>query len=244
MVGLCLPYVGGGQGINLGEDGVAGWGEALRSLPANTHSSWTICAPPDVFEASGGKSTAGLSIGVLPEHIKAQMEKDLQLHVPLRSYRCPNTAEWVRLVLEGDAQAALALSKTLGEYPLTITRSLFEARKSLRLQRQGQTKGRPPGQPGARRLRADGLGEILHANDGLVIAQWYLNLAGDIRSSLALEVPANEYTCQGLELDFAALWGGDLLWSPSTARWRYSKLGGTSWNKVKNPVRRRFIINS
>ena len=62
---------------------------------------------------------------------------------------------------------------------------------------------------GARRLRAEGLGVTLHASAGDEIAQWYLNPRGDIRSSYALEVPANEYTCQGLELDFACVcWGG------------------------------------
>ena len=67
---------------------------------------------------------------------------------------------------------------------------------------------------GARRLRADGPGVSLNASAGAEIAQWYLNPRGDIRSSYALEVAANEYTCQGLELDFACVcWGGDFLWN-------------------------------
>jgi DUF2075 family protein len=98
---------------------------------------------------------------------------------------------------------------------------------------------------GARRLRAEGLGVTLHASAGDEIAQWYLNPRGDIRSSYALEVPANEYTCQGLELDFACVcWGGDLLWSDSSRIWTFSRLSGTSWQRVRDKVAQRFMENS
>jgi hypothetical protein len=47
---------------------------------------------------------------------------------------------------------------------------------------------------GARRLRADGLGVMLSANELGDVADWYLLPKGDIRSSYALEVAANKYT--------------------------------------------------
>jgi hypothetical protein len=45
-----------------------------------------------------------------------------------------------------------------------------------------------------RRLRADGLGVMLSANELGDVADWYLLPKGDIRSSYALEVAANKYT--------------------------------------------------
>lgn len=98
---------------------------------------------------------------------------------------------------------------------------------------------------GARRLRADGLGEILQANDGPAIAQWYLNDRDDIRSSFVLEVPANEYACQGLEIDFACLcWGGDLVYVPAKNSWRCRRLGGNTWNEVRSEQDRMYIRNT
>ena len=79
----------------------------------------------------------------------------------------------------------------------------------------------------------------------MAIAHWYLNPVGDIRSSYALEVPANQYTCQGLELDFVGLcWGGDLVWDPSKQRWLYRSLKGTHWQAISNVTRRRFVGNA
>jgi hypothetical protein len=98
---------------------------------------------------------------------------------------------------------------------------------------------------GARRLRADGLGQILHAGDRHEIAHWYLQPPGDIRSSCALEVPANEYTCQGLELDFAAVcWGGDLVRSPSSDGWLHRSLSGPKWKTVQDGFAQRLLRNS
>ena len=239
----CVCLVGGGQEINSGEDGVAGWGEALRVLSPETLHKWTVCAPPEVLDPKGGPSTGGLSIGELPTGVRQRAEPTLQLLVPLRSFRSPALADWVRHVLDGDAAQALAVSSDLGSYPLVLTRSLQQARDWLLLNTRGERRCGLLASSGARRLRADGLGVTLHANDGPEIANWYLNPPGDIRSSFALEVPANQYTCQGLELDFSALcWGGDLV--RKSSQWIYQKLGGTRWKQVRSLTRRRFIQNS
>jgi DUF2075 family protein len=58
-------------------------------------------------------------------------------------------------------------------------------------------------------------------------------------------VPANEYTCQGLELDLACVcWGGDMLWNAATDRWAYWRLSGTDWQQVRAPAAKRFVENS
>src|SRR4029077_15338739 len=102
---------------------------------------------------------------------------------------------------------------------------LGQAKTWLRERGRGERRYGLVASSGARRLRAEGLGVTLNASAGAEIAQWYLNPPGDIRSSYALEVPANEYTCQGLELDFACVcWGGDLLWNDAAHGWVLSRL--------------------
>jgi hypothetical protein len=237
----CICLVGGGQEINTGEQGVRGWGDALRQLGARA-ASWTVHAPADVL--NGGPSTAGLSVGNVPG-ASVHEEPELQLLVPMRSFRSQGVSEWVDHTLAGNASTAATVAQQLGEYPLLLTRSLSTARHWLRTIGRGNRRFGLVASSGARRLRADGLGQILHAADRDEIAHWYLQPPGDIRSSYALEVPANEYTCQGLELDFVGVcWGGDLVWSHSADRWRYRRLSGPKWQTIQDEDARRLVCNS
>jgi hypothetical protein len=181
---VCVCLVGGGQEINTGEEGIEGWGHALRGLVADELSRWTVYGPDDVFRS--GTSTGGLSLGELPSGIATVVEPDLRLSVPLRSYRSPAMSDWVTAVLDGDLGAAKSQAQRLAEYPIALTRSLEQARAWLRRRSRGERRYGLLASSGARRLRADGLGEILAATDGPAIAQWYLNGRNDIRSSFAL----------------------------------------------------------
>jgi DUF2075 family protein len=151
-------------------------------------------------------------------------------------------SQWVAAVLEGDARKAAALAENLGDYPVVLVRSLDLARDWLKNTARGERRFGLVASSGAKRLRADGLGVTLNATDGSAIAQWYLNDHRDVRSSFALEVPANEYTTQGLELDFVGLcWGGDLVWDGDC--WQYRQFRGNDWANV-NGDRQRFVANS
>src|SRR5262249_50119805 len=91
---------------------------------------------------------------------------------------------------------------------------------------------------------ADGLGVTLSANELNDVANWYLLPRGDIRSSYALEVAANEYTCQGLELDYVGVcWDGDLIWDPEKALWTSRILKGSKWQMVSHTDAMRWAIN-
>ena len=58
-------------------------------------------------------------------------------------------------------------------------------------------------------------------------------------------MPANEYTCQGLELDLVCVcWGGDLLWDDQLHAWSYARLSGINWQKVRVSSAQRFVENS
>jgi hypothetical protein len=148
-------------------------------------------------------------------------------------------------VLAGDEDGARSVASSLNEYPLVITRSLAQAKAWLRESGRGERRYGLVASSGARRLRAEGLGVTLNASAGDEIAQWYLNAPEDIRSSYALEVPANEYTCQGLELDFACVcWGGDLLWNDTSRSWTAYRLSGSAWQRVRDSIEQQFIRNS
>jgi hypothetical protein len=238
----CVCLVGGGQEINTGEEGVVGWGRALRQMSPERTRDWTVVAPADVI--GGGASTAGLSIGQLPDGLQVIEENKLQLEVPIRSFRSPKVAEWVSHVLAGRAAEASATSRELGEYPILLTRSLAESKARLLESCRGERRCGLVASSGARRLRADGVGELLGATDGADIAHWYLKPRGDIRSSFALEVPANEYACQGLELDFVGLcWGGDFLWDAEEGAWNVRRLSGAAWDQVRDDQRRAYVVN-
>jgi hypothetical protein len=238
---VCL--VGGGQEINSGEQGLAGWGDALRKLAPSIASGWEIHLPADAV--SGGPSANGLSLGELPATVAIHVEPDLQLYVPLRTYRCPAVSEWVRLVLDGKAAEAATMATSVTSYPIVITRSLEAAKEWLRSCGRGERRFGLVASSGARRLRADGLGVLLSADDRDETAHWYLDPLGDIRSSCALEVPANQYTCQGLELDFIGIcWGGDFLRSKESDRWVCRTLAGHNWNLVRGVAKQQFIQNS
>ncbi len=236
LVGL----VGGGQEINTGENGVKEWGDALRSLAPYQAAKWSVHAPPSILQ--GDSSTAFLGLGELPGNVQFFEDDALRLEVPLRSYRSPRIADWVSSVIQGDAATANELAAQLGVYPIRLTRSLEASRNWLREQGRGERRYGLVASSGARRLRANGLGVSLNATEGINIAHWYLNDHGDIRSSFALEVTANEYTTQGLELDFVGVcWGGDLLFGDDG--WGHRQFRGYRWTSA-NGDRKRFIENS
>ena len=240
----CVCLIGGGQEINSGEEGVFGWGEALRRMQPDNRREWSVFAPPDVLY--GGPSAGAFTLGELPSDVDVSLEADLQLRVPQRSYRSPSLCRWVDYVLSGDAVAAQAAALELREYPLVVTRSLARAKEWLRECGRGERRYGLVASSGARRLRAEGLGVTLNAS-GFYLRDRSSGIltSGDIRSSYALEVPANEYTCQGLELDFTCLcWGGDLSFGATPRAFGCTRLSGTAWQRHKDRGAQRFLANS
>jgi hypothetical protein len=239
---VCVCLIGSGQEINDGELGIQGWYNALAASNSDGLNKWAVYAPTDLFE--GSRSPYHGLFDTTSASVAVNIEPDLALRVPMRMFRAPEVSNWVGLVLSGDIEGAEAAAERLGDYKILITRSLQTARLWLRSAARGDRRYGLVASSGARRLRADGLGQILSATDGDSIAHWYLKPPGDIRSSYALEVPANEYTCQGLELDFVAVcWGGDLIWQPRSRSWAIRRFMGDRWNRVSNDQRRRFIQN-
>ena len=238
----CVCLIGSGQEINKGEKGLVGWNEAIE-LERVTGRPWRIYAPSNAVTQAAFGPTASRSSdsGVEPLTIF----DDLELSVPMRTYRTPLITEWVDAVLAGDTETAKTTAKDITDYPIVLTRSLEAARNWLSTSARGFRRCGLVTSSGAVRMRGEGLGVFLTPNDGAKIAHWYLQPRGDIRSSYALEVPANEFACQGLELDFVGVcWGGDLVWNREHEEWTTRRLAGPKWNTARTEERQTYTRNA
>jgi hypothetical protein len=199
---VIIALVGTGQEINTGEAGLAAWGEALAARP-----DWRVSAPAGVL---GARDPRQRLFDALPEGM--QIDPALHLNVPIRSIRSTAAAPWVDAVLSGDAGKAVAIADAAGGVPFLLTRSLPDARAALRRLARGTRRAGLVCSAGARRLVADGIWPNFPHLDATAIANWFLRRWPDVRASDALELPATQFACQGLELDHVGLcWGNDLI---------------------------------
>jgi hypothetical protein len=241
---VIIALVGGGQEINRGEKGLSEWGAAITDHNREADfTQWRAIAAPDIVE--GGDATAWQTL--FPDEGPSRLvERDKRLHlaISVRSYRCLATTQWVNAILDDRTEAACEIAETTDDFPIFLTRSLSTARAWLLENARGTRRCGLVATSGARRLRAEGLGVSLSASELSDVASWYLLPRGDIRSSFALEVTANEYTCQGLELDFVGVcWGGDLIWNSETKQWAHRRLNGSKWQDVRDPAMQLWIRN-
>ena len=242
--GVIIALVGGGQEINRGEKGLSEWGAAITNHNREVgYQQWRVVAAPDIVE--GSDATAWQTL-FADNETSDLVERDETLHLALsvRSYRCLAVTKWVNAFLDGQADEARQITATSGDFPIFLTRSLDVARRWLLAKARGTRRCGLVATSGARRLRAEGLGVSISANELSGVTNWYLLPRGDIRSSFALEVTANEYTCQGLELDYVGVcWDGDLIWNDEVNFWVHRQLSGTKWRDVREPAMQLWIRN-
>ncbi len=211
---VCL--LGGGQEIHAGEGGLANWGQALETRPA-----WHTHAPPAALQSSDPRQH-------LVPTPRLQLDPDLHLGSPLRAYRAPQLVRWVDAVLAGTPQAARRLAGPA--LPVRLTRSLAAMRDALT--RRHPRRCGLLASTGARRLRAEGLGEQLWHQDEDAVARWFLGTWPDIRSAEALETAGTEFGVQGLELEHVGLcWDLDLVRAThaGTESWQARAFRATAW---------------
>jgi hypothetical protein len=221
---VCL--VGGGQEIHDGEGGLAEWGAALRAAAASGQG-WRVRTARDILADPDPRQR----LGDLPDQ---STDPALHLDVSVRHIRSRNASSWVNHVLAGDAAAASERARDDPGFPFHITRSLLAMRLSLRDAARGLRRTGLLASSGAKRLRAEGLGAELPHMDAGAVAHWFLNhFPDDVRASGALEVVATEFSCQGLELDYAGLcWDGDLI--RERGAWRVRRFRGKAWQVPKS----------
>lgn len=216
---VVVALIGNGQEINTGEAGLAEWG---RVIAAN--SAWRAAAAPCVLEAAD--PVQRLANG---PQAWLTLDPDLDLTVPIRSIRDSAGAGWVAAVLDGDAAAARRIAAGSPELPYLLTRDLAAMREALRVLARGQRRAGLVRSAGARRLRGEGLGAEVTADE---VPNWFLNRWPDVRASDALEAAATEYACQGLELDVVGVaWGGDFI--RTAEDWRARRFSGHRWQRAE-----------
>ena len=98
---------------------------------------------------------------------------------------------------------------------------------------------------GARRLVPDGIWPNFPHLDADAVANWFLQHWPDVRASDALELPATQFACQGLELDHVGLcWGNDLIRRPGRADWVARNFSGTRWLQTRADAAIAYQINT
>jgi hypothetical protein len=227
---VVIALVGNGQEINTGEAGLGEWGRALTVRP-----DWHIWAAPDVLTTTDPRQrlfAAGSD--------RVVVDPALHLDVAVRQIRSTAAAPWVDAVLRGDRTEAMGHAGA--SVPFYVTRSLQDMRAGLRARARGKRRAGLVCSTGARRLVADGIWPDFPHLDSDAIANWFLNSWPDVRASDALEIPATQFACQGLELDYVGLcWGGDLLWQGG---WRVRRFVGKRWQNPAGQDARDFRLNT
>jgi hypothetical protein len=202
---VIVALVGGGQEIHGGEAGLAAWGDAIAK-----HPGWEVTTSPEAV--LGGPSVAGSRL-FRESYPATRIEQAQALHLSVskRSYETEVTAPWVNAVLEGRVNDANTLAAK--GLPIYITRDINVARSWLHANAKGDRRAGLIASSGAARLRADGVETpTFDFLGGIDYVKWFLEPAGDHRSSNQLEVALSEFEMQGLEIDLAGLlWGGDLV---------------------------------
>jgi hypothetical protein len=232
---VIAALVGNGQEINTGEAGLAAWGEALEQRP-----HWRIHAAPGVLRGSNARQR-------LFDEQPSTMSIDTALHldVAVRSIRSAAAAPWVDAVLAGDAVRAAKVAASAGGVPFLLTRSLPAMRAALRRLARGSRRAGLVCSAGARRLVADGLSPNFPHLDADAVANWFLRRWPDVRASDALEVPATQFACQGLELDHVGLcWGNDLIRRDLIVPWIARSFAGTRWQEPRSEATIAYQINT
>jgi hypothetical protein len=147
--------------------------------------------------------------------------------------------------LLGDAQRARAIADVAGEVPFFLTRSLSAMRAALRQLARGTRRAGLVCSAGARRLVADGIWPNFPHLDAAAVANWFLRHWPDVRASDALELPATQFACQGLELDHVGLcWGNDLIRRRGHSAWIVRNLSGTRWQEPRGEAAIAYQVNT
>lgn len=222
---VIVALVGGGQEIHGGEAGLAAWGDAIAK-----HPEWEVVTSPEAV--LGGPSVAGSRLfrDGCAGTTRIEQEPALHLAISKRSFETDVTAAWVNAVLDGDSAAARSLAAK--GLPIYLTRDIHAARSWLVANAKGNRRAGLVASSGAARLRADGVETpTFKFLGGIDYVKWFLEPAGDHRSSNQLEVAMSEFEMQGLEIDLAGLlWGGDLVFPGGQVVARTLK--GRRWHVV------------
>ena len=228
---VCL--VGGGQEINTGEAGISEWLDAVL----NRFQDWEVHLSPNLIESEYRTDEPLRRVLALPN---TRRDANLHLATSMRSFRAESLSQFVREVLDVEAEAAKrTFAELTARYPIKLTRNLDSAKQWLRDQARGSERFGIVVSSQAQRLKPHAI-DVRVKTDPV---KWFLDGKGDVRSSFYLEDAATEFQVQGLELDWACVvWDGDLRFAGHG--WSHHEFKGTRWNRVQKEERRRYLKNA
>lgn len=228
---VCL--VGGGQEINTGEDGIAGWLDALSSRFPN----WQVFISPELTDS---EYAAGDAIQRLNSQRELLTEEGLHLAISMRSFRSEHLSAFVKALLDSDVSTAQAIAETLlPRYPIVVTRDLDAAKRWTREQARGNERFGLVASSQAYRMKPHAIDIRVNIDP----VHWFLNDGSDTRSSYFLEDAATEFQIQGLELDWICMtWDADLRRSDDV--WSFHGFRGSKWTKTRKHERQRYLLNA
>lgn len=228
---VCL--VGGGQEINTGEAGISEWIESLnRSYP-----DWSIYISDRLTDK---EYAAGKSLEMLSTHKSVDFSTSLHLSVSLRSFRAERLSDFVKCVLDLEAdQAKDQYQYFKDRYPLLLTRDLQKAKYWLKEQARGSERYGMIVSSQAERLKP----YAIDVKSPIKPIHWFLNDKKDVRSSYYMESVATEFHVQGLELDWTCVcWDGDLRFVNDT--WKGHSFRGDKWQNINKQSRQKYLLNA
>lgn len=202
---VILALIGTGQEIHTGEEsGIEGWINAVET--SGKPGEWTVHAPPALISRHDFRS---LNV-IEGEH--------LDLNMTLRSHAAEKLHEWVNGILDepGKSEGALqdiALDLRAASYPILVTRDLAFAKEYARTRFEGEANRRYGllASSKARNLPACGVDNTY--DRFFDTAKWFNTEPTHAKSCCQLDKPAQEFHCQGLELDLPIVcWGDDVWW--------------------------------
>jgi Schlafen group 3, DNA/RNA helicase domain len=233
---VLVALVGGGQEINRGEAGLSEWGRALTEK----FKHWAVAVSAEALTGGYGAGSK-LFEAQDPVRIEVEVKSNLHLDNPTRQFRGRTIAHWTEALLRGEATECQRILADNPQYPIRLTRDLSSAKVWLQTTARGTERYGCVASSEAKRLRAEGLELPPARADG--VEHWFLRGKEDVRSSFQLEVAANEFQIQGLELDWTCVcWGGDFL--RSTNLWNLKRLRGTRWQNIGQDSARLYVVNS
>lgn len=229
-----VALIGGGQEINTGEAGLREWGNNI----VNKFPQWEVFISSEL--KTGSHSTGNLTLFErAPSNVTVNENKDLHLDVSIRAYKAEELSHWVsQVLLNNNEKASQLFQDYLTEYKIVITRDINTAKEWLRLNCKGTRRMGMVASSGGRRLIAEGL----DVKSELDAANWFLNPRTDVRASYYLEIPATEFSIQGLELDWTGVcWDLDL--RRTNKDWDIKAFKGTVWQNVNSNEKRTYVLN-
>lgn len=204
---VLLGLIGSGQEIHTGEEcGVEGWLKAIDM--SGRRADWRIRSPPNLL-----RTDACPGVG-------RYEEVRLNLDRTIRSHAAEDLHHWVNDLLDmpsrPEADLAALSMKLLGSaFPILLTRDVEWAKQYARARFAGEPLRRFGLLASSKARNLAQYGVDNRFDKFFPTARWFNAEPEHPASCCQLLRPAQEFHCQGLELDLPIVcWGDDFWWDP------------------------------